>query len=330
MKKAILLLLIVLSAGTMVTAQADTSLMIPADTVPADTAWKVGGNFGLQFTQASYQNWQAGGVNSVAGNSLFTVFANYDDGGIWTWVNRLDLAYGLNYQDTVFNKTDDRIELESRVDRKISKDWNLSAFLNFRTQFANGYNAPGETGDSIRISGFLAPAYLLTGVGFTYKPNKKFSVFISPVTSKMTFVNDQRLANQGAFGVDSAITDTTASGERFIVQEGSTFRQEVGGYVNLAYITPIVKNVDMQFKLGLFSNYLDNQYKFIDVNSEFQLFMKVNSYISANISLNLIYDHDIVFDTNNDGTPDGPRTQFKQVLGVGLAYNFGDKVNKKK
>ena len=85
--------------------------------------WKVGGNFGLQFTQAAYQNWQAGGINSFAGNSLLSWFANYEDNGNWTWINQLDFAYGLNYQDSAFNKTDDRIELLSRVDRKITEKW---------------------------------------------------------------------------------------------------------------------------------------------------------------------------------------------------------------
>ncbi len=204
----------------------------------------------------------------------------------------------------------------------------MSALVNFRTQFANGYGSPGERGDSIRISGFMSPGYLVTALGFTYKPNKKFSAFISPLTSKMTFVQDQRLANDGAFGVEEAIRDTV-NGAYVVIEEGKNFRQEVGGYVNIAYKTPIVKNVDMQLSLNLFSNYLDDQYKFIDVNSELLLFMKVNEYITANLALNLIYDHDIIFDTNNDGVMDGPRTQFKQVLGIGLVYNFGDQLKKK-
>ncbi len=322
MKKNLILAFLLAAGGLF--AQADDSAggSQPQLSQPVDTAWKIGGNVGLQFTQAAYQNWQAGGVNSFAGNALFSLFANYDNGGKWTWVNRLDLAYGLNFQDTVFNKTDDRIELESRVDRSLGKNWNASALLNFRTQFTNGYNAPGQRGDSIRISSFMSPGYLVTALGFTYKPNKKFSLFLSPVTSKMTFVQDQRLANEGAFGVEAA---DTVNG---VFVPGSNFRQEIGGFLNLAYITPLAENIDMQYRLALFSNYLDGQYKFIDVNTEFLLFMKVNDYISANISLNLIYDHDIIFDTNDDGTPDGPRTQLKEVLGVGFVYNFGYKAKK--
>ncbi len=319
MKKSLLIAACFLFAQSWLSAQASTT--------PADTAWKIGGNFGLQFTQSSYQNWQAGGVNSIAGNGLVNIFANYDNGTDWTWYNRLDLGYGLNFQDTVFIKTDDRIELTSRVDRKISKVWNASALVNFRTQFANGYAKAGERGDSIRISGVMSPGYLVTAVGFTYKPNKKLSVFLSPLTSKMTFVQDQRLADAGAFGVDEAVRDTVG-GSYVVVEQGKNFRQEVGGYLNLAYKTPIVKNVDMQFSINLFSNYLDGQYKFIDVNSELMLFMKVNDYITANLALNLIYDNDIIFDTNDDGIMDGPRTQFKEVIGVGLTYHFGDKLKK--
>ncbi len=287
-------------------------------TAAQDTAWKVGGNFGLQFAQSSYQNWQAGGINSVAGNAIFSVFANYDDGGKWGWANSLDIAYGLNLQEDVFNKTDDRFELISRVDRHLTKKWSFSGELNFRTQLTDGYSEPGSTDADDRISRFMAPGYLLVGLGFTYSPSDNFTVYISPATSKMTFVQDQTLANEGAFGVEAG--DTLANGTYV---EGKQFRYEIGGYVNMTYRRELLKNVDMQFRLDLFSNYLDEQYKYIDVNSEFKLFMKVNDYISANISLNVVYDHDILFDTDNDGVMDGPRTQFRQILGVGFAYNFG-------
>ena len=69
------------------------------------TKWDLGGNFGIQFTQASYSNWQAGGVNSIAGNSIFNGFANYIGKGKWVWSNAMTLAYGVNFQDTIFNKT---------------------------------------------------------------------------------------------------------------------------------------------------------------------------------------------------------------------------------
>ncbi|AEV33205.1 DUF3078 domain-containing protein [Owenweeksia hongkongensis] len=309
--RKISILLITLFAGGYAFGQTDSA------TAAQDTAWKVGGNMGLQFAQSSYQNWQAGGVNSVAGNAIFSVFANYDNGGDWGWANSLDVAYGLNLQEDVFNKTDDRFELVSRVDRHLSKNWSLSGELNFRTQLTDGYSVAGSKDVDDRISRFMAPGYLLVGLGATYAPNENFTVYISPATSKMTFVQDQVLADAGSFGVEAADTVNGA------YVAGKQFRYEIGGYVNVTYRRELLKNVDMQFKLDLFSNYLDGQYKYIDVNSEFKLFMKVNDFISASVALNLIYDHDILFDTNNDGIMDGPRTQFKEVIGVGFAYNFG-------
>ena len=273
--------------------------------------WRIGGNYSLQFNQAAYSNWQAGGTNSITANSTVALFANYKKDN-WAWKNTLNLAYGLAYQDDVFNKTDDRIELESRVDRKWKKHWNYSALLNFRTQFANGYDAPGITEDSLKVSGAFAPAYTVLGLGITYDPNEKFNAFISPLTAKATIVTDERLSNAGAFGVDS----------------GSTVRYEAGGYINLSYNTPLAENIKMQSKLDLFSNYLDGNYQFIDVNAEVIIFMKVNKYITANIALNVAYDHDIKFDTNGDGQVDAQRTQFREVIGVGFSYNFGDEPRK--
>lgn len=269
--------------------------------------WKTGGNFGLQFSQAAYSNWQAGGTNSLTANSLVSLFANYEKGK-WTWKNQLDMAYGLSFQDSIFNKTDDRFELNSRLDRKISKVWSFSGIFNFRTQFTNGYSAPGITEDSLKVSGLFAPAYSQLGLGFTYKPNDKFNLFLSPLTGKFTIVNDTRLSNAGAFGVDP----------------GEALRVEGGASLNATYNTDLATNVKMQSRLGLFSNYFENPFQFVDVNAEVLLFMKVNKYITANVSLNLIYDHDVRFDTNNDGVANAPRTQFKEVIGVGFVYDFGD------
>lgn len=312
MKKALSLLTFLITLS--LSAQTST---------PKDTAWKKGGTFNFQFNQVALSNWQAGGENSVSGNAIVNLFANYEKDK-WSWNNALTLAYGLNYQGTTFIKTDDRIEFESRVDRAINKKWGASALLNFRTQFADGFNSPEDTS---RISTFLAPAYTLLGLGVTYKPNKKFSAFVSPATAKLTLVNDQRLANLGAFGVDAAVrAGDSATGA--ILTEGSKTRWEIGGYANFSYKTALMENIDLQARLDLFANYLDGNYKFIDVNSEVLLFMKVNKLITVNLTLALIYDHDIQFDTNNDGITDGPRTQFKEVLGIGFAYKFGYQAKK--
>lgn len=303
MKKAILILVALI--GSLANARGQS------DSASADTAWKIGGNFGLQFNQAAYSNWQAGGVNSISGNGLVNLFALYDNGGQWTWDNDLTLGYGLNFQDSIFNKTDDRIELESRVDRQFNKNWSMSAFLNFRSQFAPGFSQPGETADSLKISDWLAPAYILNGVGFTYKHKKVFSLFLSPLTGKYTIVNNDRLAAAGAFGVEP----------------GEKFRAELGGLLNAQFKKEIMKNVNLTSRLSLYSNYLVDP-TLIDVNASILVFFKVNEFITANISLNSIYDHDVKFDVDEDGVTDGPRLQFREIIGIGLTYQFGDEKKK--
>ena len=89
--------------------------------------------------------------------------------------------------------------------------------------------------------------------------------------------------------------------------------------------TPVMKNVDLIAKLDLFSNYLANPQN-IDLNLDTRLNMKINSYLSANFLLNMLYDDDIriAIDTNGDGIADykGRRIQLKQLFGAGLSFKF--------
>lgn len=291
-------------------------------TVKSDTVlgWKTGGVVNLGIAQTSLTNWSAGGQNSIAANGLISLFANRTMKKA-LWENSLDLGYGILKQGTNagWQKTDDKIDLFSKLGRKVSKNWYFAGLVNFKTQMTPGYNYPN---DSVKISTFLAPGYLLGAIGFEYKPNDNFSAFIAPVTLKETFVYDQKLADAGAFGVDAAVYDDITG---LLVTPGANIRSEFGGYLRMMYKKDIVQNVTFQTKLDLFSNYLNNPQN-IDVNWEMLLNMKVNKFISATIGTQLIYDHDIkiAVDNNNDGVVDaaGPRLQFKEVLTAGLTYKF--------
>ena len=150
--------------------------------------------------------------------------------------------------------------------------------------------------------------------------------FIAPVTSKITIVNDQVLSNAGSFGVEKAIYDITGN----VISNGKKMRAEYGGYLRLIYskndfTSEFMKNITFTTRLDMFSNYLQNPQN-IDVSWETLISLKVNKYISVNINTHLLYDDDIKInvDSNNDGVVDkaGPRTQFKEILGVGFSYKF--------
>lgn len=269
-------------------------------------AWKKSGFAGLNFTQVSLSNWSAGGSNSISGLALFKYSANYKDQKN-SWDNFLDLAYGLSQEgEENPRKSDDKIDISTKYGRFAFKNWYYSALAGFRSQFSKGYNYPN---DSVAISNFLAPGYLTVALGMDYRPNDNLTILASPCAGRLIIVNDDSLAAIGAFGVDSA----------------KTTKLEVGAMVRVLFKKDIIENVGLINKLELYSDYMGDVSK-VDINWEITLNMKVNEYISANLSTHLIYDEDtkIGIDSNGDGSIDtyGPRTQFKEVLGVGLSYKF--------
>ncbi len=277
-----------------------------AQTIDTTKIWKKGAVVGINVSQTSLTNWQGGGQNSLAVNALFSGFTNYKKGRN-VWDNSLDVAYGLLQQGAgQVIKSDDRIDFNSKYGRYAFKHWYYSALVNFKSQMAPGYNYPN---DSVVISRFLAPAYVLASVGMDYKPNDSFTMYISPITQKTTIVNDSKLNAVGAFGVDS----------------GKVIRSEFGSYARIQFQKDVFTNVNFKTKIELFSNYSQKPQN-IDVNWETLLSMKVNKFISATFSTTLIYDDDIniPIDKNNDGLPEksGPRVQFREVLGVGLSFKF--------
>ncbi len=270
------------------------------------TGWKTENNLTLAFSQVSLTNWAAGGQNSMSVNGRFNGFYNYRKQRM-AWDNQLDLGYGLLKQGkTIWQKTDDRFELMSKLGYRLKEHLNGAILADFKSQFAPGYSKP--EGGSL-ISDMFSPAYLLGAAGLDWKKGDNFTLFASPVTLKMTIVLNDSLSEAGSFGVEP----------------GKMFRAELGGYIRMMWKHELMKNVGLQTKLDLFSNYLKDP-QFVDVNWEVLLMMKINKYLSVNINTLLIYDHDIMIgkDSNDDGTPDDfkPRIQFKELFGLGLAYTI--------
>lgn len=281
--------------------------------------WKIGGVVSVNGQQVSLTNWSAGGNNSISVAGLVNVFAKYKKGKV-TWDNNLELGYGVINQgnNKKWWKNDDKIQFSSKFGRELKKHWYTTALVDFRTQFTNGYNYPN---DSVYISKFMAPGYALAAIGFDYKPNDHFSAFIAPITGKFTFVNDDSLARNGAFGVQKEIRDPNNGGA--ITQNYLTHREEFGAYLKVQYQTKVMENITFQTILELFSNYLHNPQN-VDVNWSTLTTFKVNKFISATLATQLIYDDDIKVLRNagdQKGTS-GPDVQFKQVLGIGFTYKF--------
>ena len=284
--------------------------------------WKKKNRVSMNLNEVAFVNWNAGGINSIAVLTAAHFERNYAFRYI-QWTNSLDFRFGLNVREGEgVRKTDDALRLSSTFGYRsdtISK-WYTSGKLNFNTQLANGYKYPNAENP---ISRFMSPGYLFLGVGTSYiDEDKKINLYISPLTQKATFVLDRGLANQGAFGVQKAVLDENGQ----VLSAGKNTFMELGFLVTHSWEKEVFENVNMQSRLSLYSDYL-NSFGNIDIDWELNFNLKVNQFISANIGTHLIYDDDIKFDSQRaaNGTiiSEGiPKTQFKQLLGLGVVYEF--------
>lgn len=311
MKKLLLSLTVMIFASQNIFAQDAT-----------EKNWKHGGFVGLNVSQSHFSNWTAGGQDNVNGLGTLKYNMNYLKGKS-KWDNTLDMALGYSYYD--FDKkpvkTDDRLNFSSLYGYDVVKEkLFVTANLNFQTQFANGYNYAADSTN--RISGFLAPAYLTVGLGVQYTPASWFSLNLAPASGKLTIVNDQTLADAGAFGVKGALIDPSTGD---ILEHGSKFRMELGAQLIANVNYEIFKNVTLSSKLIVFYDYmqtrefnaLGNDYGCrFDFDWDNQLILKVNSWLNCNVSARLIYDEDIK-PIEGDSF-----LQFKEVLSIGISYNI--------
>ena len=282
--------------------------------------WKLESIFSLNVTQSSFTNWASGGRNNISGLGFINASADYSKGNI-KWANQLTTGLGgVQYFDEDLEKTDDVIDIQSTFSYGLKDPWYLSLLGGFRTQYLDGFSS---VDDSTRASTFMAPGYMNLSLGIEFIPNDNFKVMVSPLSGKFTFVNDQVLANQGAFGVNPA--EYSSTGE--LLKKGANFRAELGSYIRIIYKKELMENINLRSRIEFFSNYIEKPQN-IDINGELILDFKINKWFSANIQLNVIYDDDIAIEDRKGNV--GPRTQFKQVIGLGIAYRLANFEEKKK
>lgn len=281
-----------------------------ADTVKP---WKITGNLNIGLNQAALFNWAPGGENVIGISSIGFLRATYDKKK-FNWTNTVDVGFGMQkLGDKEFKKNDDRLEINSQLNYKAAKNWYYSLIVNFRSQFALGYEYPTDS-TKILVSKALSPGFLTVGLGMDYKPVEYFSLFLSPVTSKTVFVLDNTSLDATKYGI--------AAGEKVF--------QNFGAFLNARFNKEVVKNVTLNTQISLFSNYLQDPLN-IDINWLTGINMKVNKFLSVAILTELVYDHNIdIPKKNDDGTiRKGKGTQFREVLTIGLGYKFDNEKKQK-
>ncbi len=287
---------------------------------PPVSHWTKKNLLGVDLSEVAFVNWNAGGSNSISGLASLNLARNYFYKNI-KWSNTLVAKYGINSQQgRELRKTDDQLDVRSEFGYRSDtlSNWFYSAKFSFQTQFSNGYRYP-NTADP--ISQFMAPAYLFLGIGTEYgKRMENLSVYASPLTYKSTFVLNQELADKGAFGVTEAVLDADGN----VIKPGKNARSELGILVSGVYKGEVMENINFNNTVSFYTDYL-NSFGNVDVDWEFNLNFKVNTYVVAKLGSHLKYDDDVQFtETNADGeeVAVGPKVQWKQQLGIGVIVDF--------
>ena len=273
-----------------------------------DKKWKKSGNAVFLVNQSSFSNWTSGGQSSISGTLKVDYNYNYSNDG-WAWDTKIFSNFGLNKisGSEFLKKTDDRIEVNSVLGKKFNNDvigkWSYSSFFNFQTQFAKGYRfGKDSNGNPNRTekSRFFSPATLQLGVGLYWKKSKNFWINVAPMTGKLILVN-------------RFFTETLNENETYFgVKKGGNSRFELGASVRAYYKSEIFKNINLENRLSLYSDYLDRPQN-VDFDCTFNFVMKVNQYISTNLIFQFVYDDNEI-----------QRVQVREVLGLGLNIDLSN------
>lgn len=260
----------------------------------------------LNFRQASFNNWAAGGSSNITLIGTVDARANYSKKNI-AFDNRFQAAYGFvaNFDD-INKKSKDHLILDSKIGYQAVKNLYISVPINIKTQMAPGYNYGKK--DTTVISRFMSPMEVTFSMGFDYKPLKKrkdaLSIYYSPVAASFNIVRDSLLRSRYGNAADEMA------------------RKAFGSEFKASFDMTVMKNVKVKSDLKLFSNYLDHPLN-IRVNWDTTVNMTINKYLSADLSANMIYDDKVKITDKNGNT--GPRLQFYETFGISLSYTFKNK-----
>ncbi len=271
-----------------------------------DNSWLLSGKFTFLGNQSSYSYWTAGGQTSVSGTIKIDYDFNYDKNG-WNWDTKLITAYGLNSVggSKFLKKTDDKLEINSLLGKKFTNNlignWSYSSFINFKTQWTKGYrfrkNSEGQE-ERTELTRFFSPAYLQVGIGLYWKKNKDLWVNMAPVTGRLIMVN-------------RFFTDNLEDNKQYFgVSKGKASRFELGASIRSFFKFELLENVFVSNRISLYSDYLDNPAN-IDLDYTINTEMKINKYLTTNLIIQFIYDHNSV-----------KRLQVREVMGIGLSLDI--------
>ena len=261
--------------------------------------WKTKTAIGINLNQAAFSNnWNGGGVNSLALTGLINYKAEYAKES-FSYVSEVILNYGkVKNKNQLEKKTVDRIFWDNKAAVQLSKNWYFFGSLNFESQFDNGFSYSVDADNQEHqtlISKFMSPGYLTESLGFEYKPSKYFSTRIGTGTARQTFVLDTTIyhTNENNFGVPI----------------GSTFKNELAFQIVSNFEKEIAHNLNLKTRYMIFVPY--DKIAYTNHRLDVELRAKVNRFMNVTVTGVGLYDRNTA-----------AKIQGSQTLALGLIFEF--------
>lgn len=252
--------------------------------------WQVDWVAGLNGSQASYDNWSQGGVNTISITASSVLNARYRKDR-FAYALSTNLKYGkAKLEGEGTRKTDDRITVNNKFSYLFNNEhWSGFANINFSTQFDEGFNYSEDPPQL--ISKFFAPAYFTQIGGIAYNPTNYFTAEAG-LALKETIVSDTELST------------------RYGLEAGETLRFEPGYSLALNFEKQVFSNVKLISSVETFTN-MQRHINNTDVSFSNEMIGKINDFMNMSLQFVMVYDSDF-----------NRQVQIKQVLSAGISYSI--------
>ena len=277
-----------------VAALATCAMAFAQDEAEQPKNWKYSGVIGLNANGTGMVNWAAGGNNNIAGDIFGKFNVGYEKNNL-SWDAVLDIDYGLTFIDQKYDKTQktsDHLNFDTKFGWAFQPKWYLTVNAGFHTQFDLGRKYSGDENFDPIISNILAPSYTDISVGFDYKPVDFFSLYMSPVSGRIStaYVSDKMNQKYAEYYPVTPLSD----GLRQSLQEAygtwyfddlnnkvfRNYRAELGLNIKAA-LNYKYKDLTLMSNLSLFTPYQWDKvqmYELTGVNNDLKGFITETEY----------------------------------------------------
>jgi len=260
--------------------------------------WRRTAELAMTFKQIGLKNWTAGGAELISLN-LSGEFQAVKEKERYVWQNIFESGYTLTKQgeQKKIRANTDNWRMITRYNWKLENNWLITTGVTINSQFGKLHKVTIDPNTDEEIatltSNILSPCFVWPSFGFTKRKKDQWNISVMPVSGKLIIVLNDSLSNAGAFGVEP----------------GKSFTMEAGFGIDAWVKKTILKNIELESDLSIFSHYYDMVHT--DVRWNFKLRFKVNKFFSGFYTHNFIYDYNIT-----------DKIQFKYTLSLGIAYDI--------